>query len=95
LSPTCDAHPTARHATQLSQPPVPVAPVVTAEHRHHGVKTVVGERQRLGARLHRWSGVSRPLAEHHRRGFDGQHGPIWRLIRPGARADIEHGLRVG
>jgi len=84
----------ARHPLQLAQPGGAVGPVVVAEDRHRGVERAVGERQRLGGRLHGGRRADRALGEHHRRRLDGDDVAVARLIAAGARADVDDGASV-
>ena len=79
---------------QLAQTGGRVVPVMHRIQRHRGIEAAVDERQPLGRRQHRRSGVRRPLGDHHRRGLDRQHGAVTRLVRPGAGADVQQGAAI-
>ena len=78
----------------LGKPECAVGPVVEREDGHDRVKRPVGERQRLGPRLHSGSRIHLPLGEHHARRLDRYHGSVGRLVGARAGADVEHRLRA-
>jgi hypothetical protein len=68
--------------------------VVDRADGHGRVDAVVVERQGLGPGGDGGDGPRRTLGAHRRRGLDGDHVAVARLIRAGAGADVDHGPGV-
>jgi hypothetical protein len=84
----------ARDAAQLGQARGGRLPVVDRDACHRGVEGVVVERERLRARVDRRRGAGRTLCAHRRARLDREQPAVGGLVGAGARADVQHRLRV-
>lgn len=64
------------------------------EDGHGGIEGSVGERQAFGEGRHNRREAFDALGAHRGRRFDGDHVLVGRLVRAGARSDIEHAPRL-
>ena len=67
---------------------------MVAEHRHRRIEAAVLERQLLGNRPDDRHGALGPLGDHDLGRLDRDHVQILRLIRPRARANVDHRARI-
>ena len=67
--------------------------MVDRERRERRVTGVVGERDRVGGRLHRGSRAGRALGDHDRRGLDREHR-LGRLVGACPSAHVDHRLGI-
>ena len=84
----------ARDAAQLGQPPGQVGPLVHRDQRHRRVDGLVVQRQPLGDGVDGRRQVRGALRAHRGRGLDRDDMAVRRLVRAGARADVQDGAGV-